>query len=87
MKSLSVTEAKAQLSKLLKLVAKGKDITITKHGRDVARLVAVTNTGPRQLGKFEGKIKIADDFDVTPKWLLDAFEGKPARRQKKKNDV
>lgn len=30
----------------------------------------------RQPGALKGKIWIADDFDVTPEWLLDAFEGK-----------
>ncbi|MFZ5725413.1 MAG: hypothetical protein ACOY4C_03260 [Pseudomonadota bacterium] len=31
---------------------------------------------PRQPGALKGKIWIADDFDVTPDWLIDAFEGK-----------
>lgn len=31
---------------------------------------------PRQPGALKGKIWVADDFDVTPDWLIDAFEGK-----------
>lgn len=31
---------------------------------------------PRQPGALKGKIWIADDFDETPDWLIDAFEGK-----------
>src|SRR3546814_8659002 len=31
---------------------------------------------PRQPGALKGKIRVADDFDVTPDWLIDAFEGK-----------
>lgn len=31
---------------------------------------------PRQPGAMRGQIGMADDFDETPEWLLDAFEGK-----------
>lgn len=31
---------------------------------------------PRKPGLLKGKIWVADDFDETPEWLLDAFEGK-----------
>ena len=31
---------------------------------------------PRQPGALKGKIWMADDFDQTPDWLIDAFEGK-----------
>lgn len=31
---------------------------------------------PRTPGLLKGKIWVADDFDETPEWLLDAFEGK-----------
>lgn len=31
---------------------------------------------PRKPGALKGKIWVADDFDETPEWLLDAFEGK-----------
>jgi len=30
----------------------------------------------RQPGALRGKLKVADDFDDWPQWLLDAFEGK-----------
>ena len=31
---------------------------------------------PRQPGALKGKLWVADDFDQTPDWLIDAFEGR-----------
>ena len=31
---------------------------------------------PRQPGALRGKIHMADDFNETPQWLIDAMEGK-----------
>lgn len=31
---------------------------------------------PRQPGAMRGQIHMADDFDETPQWLIDAMEGK-----------
>ena len=39
-------EAKTHLPALLQRVARGERITITKHGRPVARLVPIERTGP-----------------------------------------
>ncbi|MGQ9573573.1 MAG: type II toxin-antitoxin system Phd/YefM family antitoxin [Dehalococcoidia bacterium] len=41
MKQIGVYEAKAQLPRLLEEVERGESITITRHGRPVARLVPV----------------------------------------------
>jgi prevent-host-death family protein len=41
MKTVPVSEAKAQLSKLLVEVELGEEVTITRRGRPVARIVAV----------------------------------------------
>ena len=42
----------------------------------MARLVPYsTRREPRKPGLLKGKIWIADDFDETPEWLIDAFEG------------
>lgn len=38
--SIGVFNAKDQLSALLDLVAKGEEVTITRHGRPVAKLVS-----------------------------------------------
>ena len=47
MRSVAVFEAKNRFSELLSAVAHGEEITITRHGSPVARLVAVN--GPGQL--------------------------------------
>ena len=44
MKEVAVYEAKTRLSDLLVQVERGEQITITRHGVPVARLVAVTPT-------------------------------------------
>jgi hypothetical protein len=51
----------------------------------VARLVPVS-TGDRKRGQgaYGDTIRIADDFDAPlPDEILDAFEGVPAKKQKK----
>ena len=84
-KFFSITEAMAQFSKLLLRVATGEEITITKRGMPVARLVPVeAKKGKRRLGFHEGKLTIPDDFDAPlPDEILDAFEGKGKARRKK----
>ena len=84
-KVFSVTEAKAQLSKLLRRAAAGEEITITKWRVPVARLVPVeAKKGKWRLGFYEGKLTIPDDFDAPlPDDILDALEGKVKPRRKK----
>ena len=84
-KVFSVTEAKAQFSKLLRRAPAGEEITITKWGVPVARLVPVeAQKGKRRLGFYEGKFTIPDDFDAPlPDEILDAFAGKVTPRRKK----
>jgi len=47
MESIGLFEAKARLSALLERVARGEEITITKHGHPVARLVPMKRRGKR----------------------------------------
>jgi prevent-host-death family protein len=74
---VNMHEAKTQLSRLVARAAAGEDIVIGKAGRPVARLVPYEErTEPRKPGSMKGKIWMADDWDETPQWLIDAFEGK-----------
>lgn len=41
MKELTATEAKAKLLSLLDEVESGEDISITRHGKTVAKLVSI----------------------------------------------
>jgi prevent-host-death family protein len=84
-KEVNTHQAKTQLSRLLKRVALGEEITIANRGKPVARLVPLsTNKPKRQLGAYGDTIKIADDFNAPlPDEILDAFEGVVRRKRKK----
>ena len=61
MKQVNVHEAKTQLSKLLRQVATGEEVSIANRGVPVARLVPVSSSKPkRNLGAYGNTIKIAD---------------------------
>lgn len=69
-------EAKTHLSRLVDQVAAGREVVIARAGRPVARLVPLERADePRRPGLLAGSIRIADDFDETPEWLIAAFEG------------
>ena len=76
MRSVNVHEAKTHLSRLLKLVAAGEEITISKAGKPVARLVPIAGAATqRVLGRDKGRVFLADDFDAPlPDEVLAAFE-------------
>ena len=61
---VGVHEAKTNLSRLLRRVAAGEEITITRGGEPVARLVPARNRKRRVLGRDAGRLRIADDFDA-----------------------
>ena len=72
--SVGVHEAKTHLSRLLERVAAGEEITITRRGEAVARLVSVPPGPKRVFGEDEGKFVVPDDFDdPLPEDLLDLF--------------
>ncbi|MGB7730794.1 MAG: type II toxin-antitoxin system Phd/YefM family antitoxin [Candidatus Acidiferrum sp.] len=85
-KEVNTHEAKTHLSKLLRRVAAGEEISIANRGVPVARLVPVrSHKAKRQLGAYGDTIKIADDFDAPlPDDLLDLFDGGIKRMSKKK---
>lgn len=69
--------AKTHLSRLVERVAAGEEIVIGKAGRPVARLVPyVEDRRPRQPAALKRKLWVADDFDETPDWMVEAFEGR-----------
>lgn len=43
MREIQTSDAKARLTQLLKEVERGESITITRHGRPIARLVPATD--------------------------------------------
>jgi antitoxin (DNA-binding transcriptional repressor) of toxin-antitoxin stability system len=46
---------------------------ITRGGKPVAKLVPVERPGERPLGAWAGQVKMTDDFDKTPEWLIEEF--------------
>jgi prevent-host-death family protein len=54
--TVSVHEAKTQLSRLLDLLEQGEDILILRHGKPVARLVRAKAAAKPQIGAMKGEI-------------------------------
>lgn len=74
MTNVGVHEAKTTLSALLRRVADGEEITITRGGEPVAKIVPVRRGGPRVLGADRGLFQVPEDFnDPLPPAVLEAF--------------
>lgn len=59
--TISSTDAKNQLNRLLADVKAGASFTITSHGQPVAQLVPIT-VAPRRFGQLPSLV-VPDDFD------------------------
>lgn len=76
MPTINMQAAKTHLSRLVERAVAGEEIVIAKAGRPCVRLVpCVPEHTPRSLGGWEGKVRIAKDFDDTPEELIHLFEG------------
>lgn len=76
MAEVSVHEAKTHLSRLLRRIATGEEVTISRSGKPVARLVPIRNKPVRKLGLDADQVRIAEDFDAPlPEEILKSFEG------------
>jgi prevent-host-death family protein len=70
----NISEAKAQLSSLIEKVLAGEEVLIGKAGKPVAKLVRYERSDKRRSpGALKGRIKLAQDFDVLPKDIAEAF--------------
>lgn len=70
----NISEAKAQLSSLLEEVQKGEEVIIGKAGKPIAKLIRFSGPAlPRVPGRLKGQVVIADDFDVLPEDISEAF--------------
>ncbi len=72
----NISEAKTTLSQLIKQVqASHEPIIIGKAGKPIAILSAfIEDDTPRKLGgSWEGKVKIAKDFDKTDHEVVESF--------------
>jgi len=70
----NISEAKARLSSLIEKVLGGEEVILGKAGKPVAKIVKYeVDQHERSPGALKGKIKIADDFDVLPNDIAEAF--------------
>jgi prevent-host-death family protein len=66
MKTVNIHEAKTQLSKLIEKASKGESFIISKAGKPVVRVTALSapsSAQVRRLGFMAGQISVPDDFD------------------------
>jgi prevent-host-death family protein len=65
--TLNLTEAKAKFSEVVERVSQGEEIIVTRMGHPVARITRYEPAdASRRLGLFEGRIRLAEDFDDWP---------------------
>ncbi len=77
--TVSLYEAKTQLSRLVERAAAGEEIVIAKSGRPRARLVPLEDTRALRVpGRGKGRWRLRKDFDAPlPDDVLRDFEGGP----------
>ncbi len=59
---INLSEAKAQLSKIVDLAYRGEEVVIAKHNTPLVELVPHKPKGKRILGRLRGKFTVPDDF-------------------------
>jgi prevent-host-death family protein len=72
---VNVSEAKAQLSKLIDMVCQGEKVVIAKNNLPLVDLVKHRPSGKRKLGLLSGEISIPDDFDEENDTVNEMFYG------------
>lgn len=73
---VNIHEAKTHLSRLVERAAAGEEIVVAKAGRPMAKLVRYEKPKvAREMGGWEGRVWIADDFDELPDEIAAAFRG------------
>jgi prevent-host-death family protein len=72
---INVHEAKTHFSKLLRRVLAGEEVTISRGGKPIARLVPLEPRVPRSFGTDAGLFEVPEDFDAPLSAdVVDAFE-------------
>jgi prevent-host-death family protein len=61
--TVSVHEAKTQLSRLLDLLEQGEEVIIVRHGQPVARLVRAKAAKKPELGGMRGEFSWEEGWD------------------------
>jgi prevent-host-death family protein len=68
MSTVTIHQAKAQLSALIEQSLQGEEVIIARRNKPLVRLVPLepTHLGERKLGTAKGMGWMAEDFDETP---------------------
>lgn len=74
---VNVSEAKAQLSKLIDRVCQGEKVVIAKNNLPLVDLVKHQPAGKRKLGLLAGQFSVPDDFTEEDNEINELFYGKP----------
>lgn len=75
MVTVGVREAKTTLSELLRRVAAGEEVTITRGGETIAMIIPMQRQEPRVLGRDRGLFEVPEDFDAPlPDDVMATFE-------------
>ena len=65
MTQIDITQAKADISKVLDLAIGGKEITITQDNKPVAKISPIVPVlRPLKRGSAKGKVWMSSDFDA-----------------------
>ena len=72
-------EAKTHLSQLVERALEGEEIVLTRRGEPAVRLVPERGNGglAALAGVWEGRVRIADDFDELPDELAESLGMRP----------
>ncbi len=75
--TVSLYQAKTQLSRLVERAAEGEEIVIAKSGRPLARLMPLEDTRALRVpGRGKGKWRVGKNFDAPlPDAVVRDFEG------------
>jgi prevent-host-death family protein len=72
---VNIHEAKTHFSKLLRRVAAGEEIVISRAGQPIAKIVPIATQPRRRFGVDRGIFETPDDFDTPlPDDILHTFE-------------
>ncbi len=72
--NISISQAKANFSQIIRKAESGEPVIITRRGVPVVTLHAVQHCSKLpKIGSMKGMIEIADDFDELPPDFMDAI--------------
>ncbi|MFC1832416.1 type II toxin-antitoxin system Phd/YefM family antitoxin [Thermodesulfobacteriota bacterium] len=78
---INISEAKAQLSKLVNMVYQGEEVIIAKNNLPLVELVIHKPKGKRKLGFLSGKLNIPDDILKEDPVINKMFYGNGAEQE------